>query len=150
MEMNFYKRWVWWWYLNLFIPKRLWYCDFHKDTVIVVPARVMEDVFRGYNTDTRIGMTPERISPHGYCSGRRSLIFSSHPAYRDGRKLRASHGIVGDLSDFETFRQLFPIQRRALFIPPPNFMRDAGRLMGDLNNPADFPQVLSYAEELCQ
>lgn len=150
MDMNLFKKIVWRLYLWLFIPKNLWYYDRNNGTVIVVPARFMEDVFRLYNNDARRGSI-ERIYTHviGYSVGpRRHLIFSDNPLYLNSKGNRASEGVVGSLADFDRFCHYFPVQHRALYIPGANTMRQEGQMFGQMNDPEKFNGVLSYAEEL--
>ncbi len=148
--MNLFKQMVWRLYIWLFIPKSLWYYDRNNGTVIVIPARHMEDIFRLYNNGTRRG-PPERIHTHviGYSIGqRRHLIFSDNPSYLNRSGDRASDGVVGSLADFDRFCHYFPVQHRALYIPGANTMRQEGRILGHMNDPETFNGVLSYAEEL--
>ncbi len=149
--MNFFKEIIWRLYLQFFIPKNLWYYDRSNNTVIVVPARMMEGRFRLYNARAIPGMRLERVPSHGngYID-RGHLIFSDHLAYMNGREVRASDGVAGDLSDFDRFRHRFPVQQRAIFIPAASTLRNEGLLMGHMNNPDDFYNVLRYAEEFCQ
>lgn len=151
--MNLFKKIIWWLYIWLFVPKDLWYYDRHNNTVIVVPARKMEDIFRIYNNEARRGVL-ERIHTHiiGYNRGRSDcrLIFSDNRAYIDGVEERTSAGVAGTLEDFDRFRYYFRVQPRALFIPSASSMRQEGRMMGCMYHPETFSNVLQYAEELCQ
>ena len=148
--MNIFQKIVWRLYLWLFIPKNLWYSDRNNGTVIVVPARYMEDIFRLYNNSARRGPT-EMIRTYvlGHNIGEsRHLIFSNNPSYTNGREERASDGIVGDLTDFDRFCHYFPVQHRALYIPSTNTMLQEGQIFGRMNEPERFIDVLRYAEEL--
>lgn len=149
MELNVFQWVVWQLYTWFFVPKNLWYCDFHGKTVVVVPARKMEVNLRQMNL---LGSISKRPTERGYTriiggkSKTYDLIFSDDPQYREGVTQRYPSGIVGSRADFELFCRTFPVVRRCLYVPAATQLRQAGEALGPIDDPAYMAEVIKHAK----
>lgn len=154
MDLNLFKLVVWQLYIWWFVPKDLWYFDKRGKTVIVVPARIMEWIFRDTNNkrDAYLGSQMAQLWTHVVGGDKRylqfELIFSDDPRYPGESSDRRSGGVVGSLQDFELFRKTFVVMPRKLHIPNPERLQHDGAYLGSLNVPADVANVIVHAKQI--
>lgn len=151
MKLNPFQWIVWKLYIWMFVPKNLWYCDFHGKTVVVVPARIMEGHFRDSNNNT--GHRKSRPFRHwthviGLNERRYELVFSDDPSYRDGVTQRRPSAVVGSLNDFRLFCGHFQVMRRSLHVPSVDDLDYNGFCLGQLDDPADMTRVIVHAKRI--
>ena len=153
MYDNIFDRLFWQLYLWRYVPRNLWYCDFHGKTVMVVPARIMEGHFRDSNNGNYLGARPFRLWTHfigGTDAKQHELIFSDDPKYRGEAAQRYPSGVIGSLSDFRLFCGSFVVMRRSLHIPSFDRLQHEGRTLGQMDDPADMVRVIDYARKIYQ
>ena len=148
---NIFDRLFWQLYLWRYVSRNLWYCDFNGNTVLVVPARIMESNFRDANNCGFLGTRPHRLWTHsigGSNAKQYELVFSDDPKYRAEETQRYPSGIVGSMDDFRLFCGNFVVQRRSLHIPSPDRLKNDGLSLGQMGDPADMAKVILYAKNI--